>query len=329
MNRERKQAFLDEMGLTPLWSLRHVSVMGEVTHEPQSDAVTGDATSAKADSHSLSATTTLRSVSTRSAPQLDDEEAKNAIPANTPVARPVVPPAHVKQYDEDDILAPAVKSRVTDSRPISLVKTSADAADIERFKRIAQMGWTELSDAVSGCTACALCEGRNKTVFGVGDRKAKWMFIGEGPGRSEDQQGEPFVGKAGQLLDSMLRALDMDRGHQCYIANIVKCRPTNDEGKDRPPSANEAGQCLPYLQRQIALIQPTVLIALGKTAALGLLGGDPDTSVSSLRGKRHTYQGVPLIVTYHPAYLLRSPADKGKVWEDLCFARSIYAERKP
>lgn len=190
---------------------------------------------------------------------------------------------------------------------------------------VATMGWTELKAAVTVCTKCGLCQGRTQSVFGVGDEKAKWLFVGEGPGRNEDLTGEPFVGKAGKLLDNMLLSMGLKRGENAYIANIVKCRPTDATGKDRPPTPDETAACMPYLERQIELIQPTVLVALGKTAALSLLGLDPETPVSKLRGKVHQYAGRPLVVTYHPAYLLRNMGDKRKTWADLCLAMATYA----
>ncbi|MFL9925078.1 uracil-DNA glycosylase [Herbaspirillum lusitanum] len=195
-----------------------------------------------------------------------------------------------------------------------------------QIARIAGMEWPELKETVAACRRCGLCNGRKNTVFGVGDEKAKWLFIGEGPGRNEDQQGEPFVGPAGKLLDNMLLAMGLKRGDNAYIANIVKCRPTDDNGKDRPPTPQEIASCMPYLQRQIALIQPTVLVALGKTAALSLLGLDPATPVSKLRGTVHRYQDLPLVVTYHPAYLLRQLGDKGKTWADLCLAMESFSQ---
>lgn len=187
-------------------------------------------------------------------------------------------------------------------------------------RAIAQMNWTELKSAVAGCTKCGLCNGRTQTVFGVGDERAKWLFIGEGPGRNEDKQGQPFVGPAGKLLDNMLLAMGLRRGENAYIANIVKCRPTDADGRDRPATAEESAACMPYLERQIALIQPTVIVALGMTAALSLLQLDPAMPVSDLRGTVHRYADLPLIVTYHPAYLLRNLADKRKAWADLCLA---------
>lgn len=174
--------------------------------------------------------------------------------------------------------------------------------------------WADLKQQVHDCTACKLRAGCTQTVFGVGDEKAEWLFVGEGPGADEDAQGEPFVGQAGKLLDNMLAAIKLKRGNNVYIANIVKCRPPNN----RAPETDEVATCLPYLHQQIALIQPKLIVALGKTAATALLGRD--ATLGSLRGTLHDYNGIPLIVTYHPAYLLRSPGEKAKAWQDLCFA---------
>ena len=180
--------------------------------------------------------------------------------------------------------------------------------------RISELGWPELKAMVRDCTACKLRAGCTQTVFGVGDEKANWLFVGEGPGADEDAQGEPFVGQAGKLLDNMLAAIKLKRGNNVYIANIVKCRPP----ANRTPEAEEIATCLPYLQRQIELIQPKLIVALGKTAATSLLGRD--ATLGSLRGTLHDYRGVPLLITYHPAYLLRSPMEKAKAWQDLCLA---------
>jgi DNA polymerase len=205
---------------------------------------------------------------------------------------------------------------------------AALSATAPSASEIAVMDWAQLQTSVAGCVKCGLCKSRTKTVFGAGDEKAKWLFIGEGPGRNEDLQGEPFVGPAGKLLDNMLRAIGLTRGENAYIANIVKCRPIGDDGKDRPPTPEEAAACMPYLQRQIALIEPAVIVALGKTAALSLLGLEQDTAVAKLRGKVHQYAGLPLVVTYHPAYLLRKLSDKGKTWSDLCLAMNAYANSR-
>lgn len=222
-------------------------------------------------------------------------------------------------------VAALAEERVTVADSVPVPDTAATAPKAPPSTAVASMDWAQLKESVAGCVKCGLCKGRTNTVFGVGDEKAKWLFIGEGPGRNEDQIGEPFVGQAGKLLDNMLRAIGVKRGENAYIANVVKCRPTDETGRDRPPTPEEAAACMPYLERQIALIQPTLLVALGKTAALSLLGLDPDTPVSKLRGTVHTYAGLPLVVTYHPAYLLRNMADKRKAWADLCLAMTTYA----
>ena len=176
------------------------------------------------------------------------------------------------------------------------------------------LDWGALKARVKECQACTLRAGCKQTVFGVGDEKARWLFVGEGPGAEEDAQGLPFVGQAGQLLDKMLAAIGLQRGNDTYIANIVKCRPPGN----RTPEAAEMRTCLPYLQQQIALIQPKIIVALGKTAATALLG--KEATLASLRGRLHDYGGIPLVITYHPAYLLRSPQEKSKAWQDLRLA---------
>lgn len=188
--------------------------------------------------------------------------------------------------------------------------------DTQDSQPIHLMNWDQLKSAVSGCMSCPLSQTRTHTVFGVGDENANWLFVGEGPGAREDAIGEPFVGQAGKLLDQMLAAIRLKRGDQVYITNIVKCRPPNN----RNPSSGEARQCEPYLTRQIELINPKLIVALGKVAAQNLLGSED--SISNLRGKIHHYSGIPLIVTYHPAYLLRALPEKAKAWKDLCFAQS-------
>ncbi|MCG5073539.1 uracil-DNA glycosylase family protein [Paraburkholderia tagetis] len=180
---------------------------------------------------------------------------------------------------------------------------------------VATLDWDALAERVASCTRCRLCEKRTNTVFGVGDRAAEWMLIGEAPGENEDRLGEPFVGQAGKLLDNMLRALSLARGENVYIANVIKCRPPGN----RNPEPDEVARCEPYLQRQVALVKPKIIVALGRFAAQSLL--KTDGSIASLRGRVHQYEGVPVIVSYHPAYLLRSLHDKSKAWADLCLAR--------
>jgi uracil-DNA glycosylase family 4 len=180
--------------------------------------------------------------------------------------------------------------------------------------------WIEIKQAVPGCTACGLHKTRTQTVFGVGDENADWMLIGEAPGAEEDRLGEPFVGQAGKLLDNMLAAIHLQRGENVYIANVLKCRPPGN----RNPEPEEVERCTPFLKRQIALIQPKLIIAMGRFAAQTLLASD--ASIASLRGRVYRYEGVPLIVTYHPAYLLRNLPDKAKAWADLVFASQTMQE---
>jgi uracil-DNA glycosylase len=186
--------------------------------------------------------------------------------------------------------------------------------------REAAFDWPELAQRVAACTRCTLCKTRTKTVFGVGNLQADWLIVGEAPGADEDRQGEPFVGRAGQLLNSMLRAIGLAR-EQVYIANVLKCRPPGN----RDPSANEAAECLPYLEQQIALLKPKVMLAVGRIAAQNLLR--TDVTLGRLRQTVHRFGSaqVPLIATYHPSYLLRTPTDKRKAWEDLKFAREVCA----
>jgi len=185
---------------------------------------------------------------------------------------------------------------------------------------IALMDWAQLKAKVAGCTDCKLRTGCTQTVFGVGDEKAQWMLVGEAPGSEEDRLGEPFVGQAGKLLDNMLAAISLERGRNVYIANVLKCRPPGN----RNPEPEEVAKCSPHLLRQIALVQPRLILAMGRFAAQTLLG--TDATIASLRGRLHQFAGVPLIVTYHPAYLLRNLPDKSKAWADLLFAKKAISE---
>jgi DNA polymerase len=184
-----------------------------------------------------------------------------------------------------------------------------------RIQRIAALTWERFAADVDACTACGLCRSRKKSVPGVGDARADWLLVGEAPGAEEDARGEPFVGQAGRLLDNMLAALGLARGTNVYIANVLKCRPPNN----RTPEPREVESCRPYLDRQIELLAPKLVVALGRSAATTLL--NVDATIASLRGRVHRYRGVPLVVTYHPAYLLRNLPDKAKAWEDLLLAR--------
>ena len=194
-----------------------------------------------------------------------------------------------------------------------------EIAAVEPTPSAGDLDWAALQETVSKCTSCRLHETRTQTVFGVGNPAADWLFIGEAPGAEEDRRGEPFVGRSGQLLDQMLAAIGQSRA-SVFIANIIKCRPPNN----RDPQPEEASACRGYLERQIAIVNPKIIIAVGKISAQNLLG--TDAPVGRMRGKRHSFGNVPLVVTYHPAYLLRSPSQKRKSWEDLCLARSIVSE---
>jgi DNA polymerase len=208
------------------------------------------------------------------------------------------------------------------SRPADLPDAPESAADFERNSPppetmapafAAGDDWDSLEAEVSACTLCELHCTRTQTVFGVGNLQATWMVIGEAPGEQEDLQGEPFVGRAGQLLNEMLRAIGLKR-EEVYIANILKCRPP----RNRDPKPEEAAACESYLKRQIALIRPHVILAAGRIAAQNLL--KTTEAIGKLRGRVHEYEGIPLVITYHPAYLLRAPLEKRKAWQDLLLA---------
>ena len=224
---------------------------------------------------------------------------------------------------------PAPRPRVAppQTTPAS-VEITALAQGITVNPAIATLDWDGLQTEVSSCQACGLCKSRQHTVFGTGAAPARWLIVGEAPGEQEDSQGQPFVGPAGQLLDNMLKAVGLSRGGDVFITNVLKCRPP----ANRNPQPEEMAQCAPFLQRQIELVQPSVILALGRFAAQSLLQSSlPDvaaTPLGKLRGQVHSYQSnsvngitrVPVVVTYHPAYLLRAPADKAKAWADLCLA---------
>jgi len=211
---------------------------------------------------------------------------------------------------------PTLRDR-SPAQPQGDVAPSLFAESVDRrTSAVAAMGWDELRASVATCTACELCKARKQAVLGVGDTAPDWLFVGEGPGAEEDERGEPFVGQAGKLLDAMLSAIGLRRDRKVYIANTVKCRPPGN----RTPTPAETAACWPYLQRQIALLKPKLIVALGKPAAQTLL--QQEIKVGEARGRLFDHNGIALIVTYHPAYLLRTLPDKAKAWEDLCFARS-------
>lgn len=228
-----------------------------------------------------------------------------ALGLTTWVARGKVVPARLKAANQ------SVANQSVANQPAAMGPAAAREAGVD---------WPELRARVAACTRCSLSATRTQTVFGVGNQRAEWLVVGEAPGAEEDRQGEPFVGRAGQLLNSMLRAVGLAR-EQVYIANVLKCRPPGN----RDPLSSEAAECLPYLEQQIALIKPKIMLAVGRIAAQNLLR--TDKTLGSLRQQVHRFgiSQVPLIVTYHPAYLLRTPTDKRKSWEDLKFARDVCA----
>ncbi len=239
-------------------------------------------------------------------------------------------PRRARLWDAMDLgphwqLRPIAPGPTADHGPRSTEHASREAA-------VAGMDWNDLERAVAACTACALCKTRKQAVFGVGHPRAHWMLVGEAPGADEDAKGEPFVGQAGRLLDNMLATIGLSRGaedaaHAVYIANVLKCRPPGN----RNPEPPEVAQCEPFLLRQVALVQPKVAVVMGRFAVQSLLG--TNASIASLRGRVHsiTVDGcaIPVVVTYHPAYLLRNLADKAKSWADLCLAREVYARQAP
>ena len=265
---------------------------------------------------------------------LGTEKAAAAAPPAAAAASAPVPPA-----------APATGGRAPQRPAPAPVAPAAEVrspgALAPRPSGVADMDWPALEAAVAGCRACGLCAGRTQTVFGAGSRQADWMVIGEAPGETEDRQGQPFVGQAGRLLDAMLAAIGLSRQAEnaieaiadspdsapaygpkdakqpVYIANVLKCRPPTN----RNPQPDEIAQCEPYLRRQVALVRPKIILAMGRFAVQSLLQtGEP---IGRLRGRVHQYQGVPVIVTYHPAYLLRAPHDKAKAWQDLVLAQQV------
>jgi uracil-DNA glycosylase len=245
--------------------------------------------------------------------------APQAQAAASPAAPAVAAPAEAVPATP---AAPAAPPRPGRIEAPAVAPSPTLAADDSRAISIRSMDWDSLRHAVAGCSACGLCRGRRQAVFGVGHPRAHWMIVGEAPGEQEDLKGEPFVGPAGRLLDNMLRALALTRAEaspeqQVYIADTLKCRPP----RNRNPEPSEMAACEPFLQRQIELVRPKLILAMGRFAVQALLRSDQP--IGKLRGSVHRCQGVPLVVTYHPAYLLRSLADKAKAWDDLCLAASV------
>ena len=335
------ESALEELGLTPMWVRRGMGQANAGEAAPAAAAL--DAVAAGRREDAFEESTRVTATSQVSAAPADDVR-KFAASADRPVARThddraAAPRRDVPQHPASDGSASARPTQPTPPTPAASSDSSsppdddfawfddlpahapseARAVSVEHAEPSLQtLDWDALAERVAACERCRLCEKRTNTVFGVGDRNADWMLIGEAPGENEDRQGEPFVGQAGKLLDNMLRSLTLARDTNVYIANVIKCRPPGN----RNPEPDEVARCEPYLQRQVALVKPKLIVALGRFAAQSLL--KTDASISSLRGRVHTYEGVPVIVTYHPAYLLRSLPDKAKAWTDLCLARDTW-----
>jgi len=300
----RRDALLREMGLTPLWRLRAAAAQDRPDASATTDGAApgGTAGPAAVPTASSAQPSAVATAVEAGAAREDAVDARSAPPTAAPARTAAVPAEAGKELAQRDGAAAAAR------------------ADTDRSVRISGLDWEALEADIRRCTACRLCEQRRQAVPGVGDRQADWMLVGEGPGAEEDRRGEPFVGPAGRLLDAMLAAIDLKRGEGVYIANAVKCRPPFN----RTPEPDEIAACLPYLERQIALVRPRLLVALGRPAAQALLG--TDVRINAARGKVFSRGGIPVVVTYHPAYLLRNPADKAKAWQDLCFARRVMAD---
>lgn len=225
-----------------------------------------------------------------------------------------IAPPYLPAFLEEVPLHTSPQRLNTPAKKVRTVSPASPAPLPQRLAHLAVLDWDQIPAAVESCSACPLHQTRHRSVPGVGDRQATWLFVGEAPGAEEDQRGEPFVGAAGLLLDSMLAAMKLSRSKEVFITNVMKCRPPDN----RTPDSSECQSCMPYLERQIELIQPKVIVALGRVAAQSLLHSE--VNLGSLRNKVHFYQNIPVIVTFHPAYLLRNLPEKAKAWADLCLA---------
>ncbi|KIG10384.1 uracil-DNA glycosylase [Caballeronia concitans] len=311
------ELLVEELGFGPVW-VRRGTVAVDIDASDTSKSASRD------ESESSPATARIPTPSSDKAPAAVSAAADpNAAEAPQPSPRPRADDASVDKRE------PAASPQDFDAPPFEAYDDLPWTDDAPHFQPpvaqepaddIRTLDWTSLAERVAGCERCRLCERRTNTVFGVGDREADWMLIGEAPGENEDKLGEPFVGQAGKLLDNMLRSLSLSRESNVFIANVIKCRPPGN----RNPEPEEVARCEPYLQRQVELVKPKVIVALGRFAAQSLLKSEG--SIASLRGRVHEYRGVPVIVTYHPAYLLRSLPDKAKAWADLCLARQTYQD---
>ncbi len=304
MNNNRRASVLREMGLGPIWRMRGTAA--DAVPESRPGVVENVAAHS---AHAAQAQHTHAHTYTHS----EDSSFANADTNQTRTAH------KTSTETRSEARSSLAQSARTALNTPATSNTSQQPRVALNAAAISQFDWSQLQTAVAECSGCVLCERRKQAVLGVGDKQADWLLVGEGPGAEEDERGEPFVGQAGKLLDNMLAAIGLRRGHNVYIANTVKCRPPNN----RTPEADEMAACAPYLHRQIALLQPKIIVALGRPAAQSLL--QQDIKISAARGNLHYYEHnglrIPVVVTYHPAYLLRNLPDKAKAWDDLCLAR--------
>jgi uracil-DNA glycosylase family 4 len=310
-----REDVLKELELLPVWKLREQAPIKQPVEQQtiQQAAQQVESTSIQPVSAPHSTAVELAHEAAAIEVPLSDT------PAETPIAMTAEEPdALWKEVPGEAAPREGAETPVFDDLPVSQDELPPLTSSLGEGRResIMRLDWQGLQECVPNCQACGLAQTRTQTVFGVGDPNAEWLIVGEAPGSEEDKRGEPFVGQAGKLLDNMLAAIKLKRGQNVYIANVLKCRPP----ENRDPHGEEVTQCDPFLKRQVELIKPKLILALGKFAAQSLLNSD-DT-IAAMRGKLHDYNGVPVIVTYHPAYLLRNLPDKAKAWEDLCFAVS-------
>jgi len=302
---DRREAMLRELNLYPLWVRRDLPVAAQ-------DELPVVAVSNAAGAENPA-------ITHRVAPEaiIQASEVNPALDAVPPHVRDEMPDSSARVSETDIFSLSANHEAATENSAIALQARKDSLLEFQRKHAggaLARLDWPELKEKVQDCNDCGLRAGCTQPVFGVGDEHADWLFVGEAPGAEEDARNEPFVGESGKLLDNMLMAIKLRRGANVYIANVVKCRPP----QDRTPHIGEIAACLPYLKRQIGLLQPKLIVAMGKTAATSLLNSD--ATLATLRGRVYDYAGIPLIVTYHPAYLLRKPTEKASAWEDLCLA---------
>lgn len=300
-----REDMLRELELLPAWKLREPNVLGGVK---AADAVEQLPVEVKA-------------VELVQAETVQQIQAMPQLKARAPAIE-TAQEFDQEQHEHEEYLAQLQQEPAYITEPIEADEQEQISPAAERVSAIQKMDWQALQSCVQDCQACHLATTRTQAVLGVGDPNADWLIVGEAPGAEEDRKGEPFVGQAGKLLDNMLAAIQLKRGDNVYIANVLKCRPP----ENRDPRGEEVLECDPFLKRQVELIQPKLIIALGKFASQTLF--QTEDKIADLRGRLHQYNNVPVIVTYHPAYLLRNLADKAKAWEDLCFAKSTMQRLK-